>query len=181
MAKRSQNVTDEERGMNKLIRHVYGDHLNDFLDKCFDKKIRLPVSASLRSKRVTFKPKDLFTHEKWKVLTFFFFYLIFHFGKNTITNFLSLLFYFNFFQDIHLEDLQNLKRKLNSVKERLNEYDLNEWHKHTKAMNPADLVMRRLRSDMKVEFLTQVKFFQAFLITIISLFDLCVCDNIGVV
>lgn len=58
-----------------------------------------------------------------------------------------------------LSELQNLKWKLNSVKEQLNEYDLNEWHRHTRSTNPADLVMKYLRNEIQVEFLTQVRLY----------------------
>lgn len=59
-------------------------------------------------------------------------------------------------------ELAQLKDRLNEVKERLSSYDLNDWHRHTRTTNPADMVMRRLRSDVKVEFLTQAwcKFYE---------------------
>ncbi|XP_065200465.1 cap-specific mRNA (nucleoside-2'-O-)-methyltransferase 2-like [Planococcus citri] len=61
-----------------------------------------------------------------------------------------------------LLELQDIKRDLNAVKSKLNEYELTHWHKHTRAMNPADKVMKHLRRDVKVEFLTQAwcKFYE---------------------
>ncbi|XP_065224684.1 cap-specific mRNA (nucleoside-2'-O-)-methyltransferase 2-like [Planococcus citri] len=61
-----------------------------------------------------------------------------------------------------LSELQDIKRDLNIVKSKLDRYELSQWHKHTKAMNPSDKIMRHLRRDVKVEFLTQAwcKFYE---------------------
>ena len=61
-----------------------------------------------------------------------------------------------------MRDFETLKTKLNGVKDQLENFNLNDWHRHTRTTNPADLVMRRLRSEMKVEFLTQAwcKFYE---------------------
>ncbi|XP_065224670.1 cap-specific mRNA (nucleoside-2'-O-)-methyltransferase 2-like [Planococcus citri] len=69
----------------------------------------------------------------------------------------------------YLSELQDIKRDLNTVKSKLDQYELSEWHKHTRSMNPADKVMRHLRRDVKVEFLTQAwcKFYE-----LISKYDL---------
>jgi len=64
---------------------------------------------------------------------------------------------FLFVQNRQLGKFQMLKTKLNDVKNELDHFDLNEWHRHTRATNPADLIMRKLRKEMKVEFPTQVK------------------------
>lgn len=64
--------------------------------------------------------------------------------------------YNNVFQQSHqLRDFRRLKEELNSVKGELNNYDLTEWHEHTRSTNPAGLVVQRLKNKMK-EFVTQV-------------------------
>jgi cap2 methyltransferase len=52
--------------------------------------------------------------------------------------------------------LQKLKGDLNIVKSRLDFYDLNSWHKHTRAMNKAGDIQWKLRKELDPELLTQV-------------------------
>lgn len=61
-----------------------------------------------------------------------------------------------------IDKLQILKNELNSVKNCLNNYSLNEWQLHTKQRNSAKDVMVRLRKDIQPEFLTQAwcKFYE---------------------
>lgn len=61
-----------------------------------------------------------------------------------------------------IAELQTLKDQLNSVKSKLNNLDLKEWHTHTQAMNRAGDVQNRLRRDISPEFLTQAwcKFYE---------------------
>ncbi|XP_076233203.1 cap-specific mRNA (nucleoside-2'-O-)-methyltransferase 2-like isoform X1 [Calliopsis andreniformis] len=61
-----------------------------------------------------------------------------------------------------IDRLQTLKNELNSVKNCLNNYDLDEWQIHTKQRNSAKDVMNRLRKDIQPEFLTQAwcKFYE---------------------
>ncbi|GFG29900.1 hypothetical protein Cfor_09920 [Coptotermes formosanus] len=58
--------------------------------------------------------------------------------------------------------LQTLKDELNSVKSKLDSYNLNDWHKHTRAMNKAGEIQWRLRKELEPEFLTQAwcKFYE---------------------
>ncbi|XP_069682603.1 cap-specific mRNA (nucleoside-2'-O-)-methyltransferase 2 isoform X3 [Periplaneta americana] len=60
------------------------------------------------------------------------------------------------------ERLQKLKEELNSVKSKLDLYNLNDWHKHTRAMNKAGEIQRKLRKEIEPEFLTQAwcKFYE---------------------
>jgi cap2 methyltransferase len=59
-----------------------------------------------------------------------------------------------YFQD---ESLQKLKDELNSVKSKLDFYELNDWHKHTRAMNKAGDIQWKLRKELDPELLTQVQ------------------------
>ncbi|KAJ9593433.1 hypothetical protein L9F63_015019, partial [Diploptera punctata] len=58
--------------------------------------------------------------------------------------------------------LQKLKDELNDVKSKLDLYNLNDWHKHTRLMNKAGEVQWRLRKEIEPEFLTQAwcKFYE---------------------
>lgn len=58
-------------------------------------------------------------------------------------------------QDQHL---QICKRELNLVKNKLNDFDLANWHKHTRHMNLAGEVLRTLRNEFCPEFITQASF-----------------------
>jgi cap2 methyltransferase len=55
------------------------------------------------------------------------------------------------------ETLQKLKDELNSVKSKLDFFDLNSWHKHTRAMNKAGEIQWKLRKEVEPELLTQVQ------------------------
>ncbi|XP_025419173.1 cap-specific mRNA (nucleoside-2'-O-)-methyltransferase 2-like [Sipha flava] len=61
-----------------------------------------------------------------------------------------------------LEDYQNLKTVLNSTKQKLNFFDLDQWHSHTTKMNPAGLVIKHIRHHIRPDFLTQAwcKFYE---------------------
>ncbi|XP_066902577.1 cap-specific mRNA (nucleoside-2'-O-)-methyltransferase 2 [Halyomorpha halys] len=60
-----------------------------------------------------------------------------------------------------IDELEELKLKLNSVKSKLNTYNFGDWHKHTRSRNPAGLIMRDLR-NFEIELLTQAwcKFYE---------------------
>lgn len=127
-----EDEDDEEDAMSEATRDVYGSPLPEFLDTCFNKRY------SFKS----FKPHNM---RKYREAA----------GKH-------YLYTFEKWKHEDLSEFQKLKLELNSVKEKLNEYNLNEWHRHTRSTNPADLVMRRLRTEIKVEFLTQAwcKFYE---------------------
>jgi cap2 methyltransferase len=59
--------------------------------------------------------------------------------------------------------LQKFKDELNSVKSKLDFYDLNDWHKHTQAMNKAGEIQHKLRKELNPELLTQAwcKFYES--------------------
>lgn len=61
-----------------------------------------------------------------------------------------------------LNDFQNLKVILNTTKQKLNCYDLDQWHIHTTRMNPARLVINHIRKHIRPDFLTQAwcKFYE---------------------
>lgn len=61
-----------------------------------------------------------------------------------------------------LDDFQNLKTILNSTKQKLNFFDLDQWHSHTTKMNPAGLVINHIRHHIRPDFLTQAwcKFYE---------------------
>lgn len=61
-----------------------------------------------------------------------------------------------------IDKLQMLKAELNSAKNCLNNYNLNEWQSHTKQRNSAKDVMTRLRKEIQPELLTQAwsKFYE---------------------
>jgi len=58
--------------------------------------------------------------------------------------------------DLQEGRLQKLKDELNCVKSKLDSYNLNDWHRHTRAMNKAGEIQWRLRKELEPEFLTQV-------------------------
>jgi len=62
------------------------------------------------------------------------------------------------------DSLQAFKTRLNTCKSKLNNLQLNKWHKHTKRMNPAAMVPNMLREQVKPELLTQAweKFYECF-------------------
>ncbi|CAG2056918.1 unnamed protein product, partial [Timema podura] len=57
---------------------------------------------------------------------------------------------------------QKLKTELNEVKSQLNDFSLDEWHRHTRFMNKAGDIIRRLRDEVDPEFPTQAwcKFYE---------------------
>lgn len=55
--------------------------------------------------------------------------------------------------------MQRLKDELNAVKNKLNDYNLERWHKHTRSTNKAGSVLWTLREKIDPEFITQVIFF----------------------
>lgn len=59
-------------------------------------------------------------------------------------------------------ELQELKSELNEIKNRLNDYNIAEWHQHTRRRNRAGDVQWRLRKEIEPEFLTQAwcKFYE---------------------
>lgn len=61
-----------------------------------------------------------------------------------------------------LNELQHLKTLLNRTKQKLNLFDLNQWHAHTTKMNPAGLVINHIRKNVRPDFLTQAwcKFYE---------------------
>jgi len=60
--------------------------------------------------------------------------------------------------DLQEGRLQILKNGLNRVKSKLDSYNLNDWHRHTRAMNKAGEIQWRLRKELEPEFLTQVPY-----------------------
>ncbi|XP_066999169.2 cap-specific mRNA (nucleoside-2'-O-)-methyltransferase 2 [Anabrus simplex] len=65
-------------------------------------------------------------------------------------------------QNWMLDDFQQLKQELNDVKNKLNDYNLDEWHKHTRAMNKAGEIQWKLKKEFEPEFVTQAwcKFYE---------------------
>lgn len=61
------------------------------------------------------------------------------------------------YADLQELKLQQLKTELNNVKSKLDLYNLNDWHKHTRAMNKAGEIQWKLRNELEPEFLTQVQ------------------------
>lgn len=65
-------------------------------------------------------------------------------------------------QPWQLDCLQELKSDLNKVKSRLNDFYLDEWHRHTRQMNRAGSVSYYVRRHAQPEFITQAwcKFYE---------------------
>lgn len=61
-----------------------------------------------------------------------------------------------------LNDFQELKIILNNTKQKLNCFDLDQWHIHTTKMNPAGLVISHVKKKIRPDFLTQAwcKFYE---------------------
>lgn len=61
-----------------------------------------------------------------------------------------------------LNEFQELKVALNGTKQKLNFFDLDQWHAHTAKMNPAGLVIDHVRKVARPDFLTQAwcKFYE---------------------
>lgn len=51
---------------------------------------------------------------------------------------------------------QDKKTELNSVKSRLNCFNLEEWSKHTKTRDPSSFIVRFIKKQFDPELLTQV-------------------------
>lgn len=68
-----------------------------------------------------------------------------------------------------IEELQQMKTELNTVKEKLNDYDLPTWSKHTRYREPSSFLISYLHNNYKIELLTQAwcKFYEC-----LSRFDL---------
>jgi hypothetical protein len=66
--------------------------------------------------------------------------------------------------DLQEGRLQILKDELNSVKSKLDSYNLNDWHRHTRAMNKAGEIQWRLRKELEPELLTQVLYWSVFIL-----------------
>ncbi|XP_037948237.1 cap-specific mRNA (nucleoside-2'-O-)-methyltransferase 2-like [Teleopsis dalmanni] len=59
------------------------------------------------------------------------------------------------FQEFYqIETLQQLKRTLNSVKGKLNDYAIEEWSTHTRRMDPSGDITWRLKNEINAEFVT---------------------------
>jgi hypothetical protein len=72
--------------------------------------------------------------------------------------------------DLQEARLQVLKVQLNNVKSRLDGYNLNVWHKHTRAMNKAGEILWKLRKGLEPEFLTQVLDCTVFTLSVMYIF-----------
>lgn len=60
------------------------------------------------------------------------------------------------------EELQVIKQILNHVKSKLNDFQIQEWTKHTTSRNPARQIIHHLRNELNCEFVTQAfgKFYE---------------------
>lgn len=60
------------------------------------------------------------------------------------------------------KELQVIKQILNHVKSKLNDFQIQEWTKHTTCRNPARQIIHHLRNELKCEFVTQAfgKFYE---------------------
>lgn len=60
------------------------------------------------------------------------------------------------------ERLQIIKSILNHVKSKLNDYQIEEWSRHTRNRNPAQQILTHLKNELHLEFVTQAfaKFFE---------------------
>ncbi|KAL0276090.1 UNVERIFIED_CONTAM: hypothetical protein PYX00_003748 [Menopon gallinae] len=60
------------------------------------------------------------------------------------------------------KDMMRMKDELNAVKNKLNNFDMDSWHRHTKAMNKASNVMKTVKNEVHGEFVTQAwcKFYE---------------------
>ncbi|CAD7076890.1 unnamed protein product [Hermetia illucens] len=67
-----------------------------------------------------------------------------------------------FAEDYKIDSLQVLKGKLNAVKSKLNDVQIEEWSAHTRRRNPSGEVAWRLKNAIEAEFVTQAwcKFFE---------------------
>lgn len=84
----------------------------------------------------------------------------------------------NAFSAPHFEisQLQGMKRELNGVKGKLTQFDLDDWHWHTKKRFLGGFVLGTLRAKIKPELLTQAwcKFYE-----IISKFPALIANSVG--
>ncbi|XP_036149848.1 cap-specific mRNA (nucleoside-2'-O-)-methyltransferase 2 isoform X1 [Monomorium pharaonis] len=62
----------------------------------------------------------------------------------------------------HLDKLQEIKRDLNEVKSRLNNFNLDKWQQHTNRMNGAGDIVRTVKENIQAELVTQAwcKFYE---------------------
>lgn len=60
------------------------------------------------------------------------------------------------------EGLQIIKSILNHVKSKLNDFQIEEWSRHTRNRNPAQQILQHLKNEFHCEFVTQAfaKFFE---------------------
>jgi cap2 methyltransferase len=60
------------------------------------------------------------------------------------------------------EGLQIIKSILNHVKSKLNDFQIEEWSRHTRNRNPAQQILQHLKNVTQAEFVTQAfaKFFE---------------------
>lgn len=56
-----------------------------------------------------------------------------------------------------MEDLQLIKNDLNATKDKLDDFNLEQWHGHTRALNSTCEVLTLLRSSFNIEYCSQVK------------------------
>ncbi|KAK7789826.1 hypothetical protein R5R35_007358 [Gryllus longicercus] len=58
--------------------------------------------------------------------------------------------------------LQTIKEELNNAKSQLNDFDLEDWHRHTNFTNKAGDILWKLRNEFEPEFVTQAwcKFYE---------------------
>ncbi|XP_062541575.1 cap-specific mRNA (nucleoside-2'-O-)-methyltransferase 2 [Armigeres subalbatus] len=54
-----------------------------------------------------------------------------------------------------VESLQKIKTALNKVKSRLNDFEINDWHKHTRRRSSLQPILSELRHRVRAEFVTQ--------------------------
>ena len=54
-----------------------------------------------------------------------------------------------------LEEMMIMKDRLNQTKSLLNDFDIVQWHQHTRRVNKTGLVVKHLRQELQVEMCTQ--------------------------
>ncbi|CAH1401181.1 unnamed protein product [Nezara viridula] len=108
------------------------NYISNIVDQCFNKKFSFEIS------------------EIWELPL-----------KSQENNALDEEFDKKTYERWQIDELEELKYKLNGVKSKLNSYNFGDWHKHTRSRNPAGFVMRDLK-NFEIELLTQAwcKFFE---------------------
>lgn len=128
------------------------NYISNIVNQCFNKKFSFDISElwelppRSQGKNTLGEEFDKKSFERWQVILIkkLKYYLLLHF---VIHCFIFLV--------LQIDELEQLKFKLNNVKSKLNSYNFGDWHKHTRSRNPAGLVMRDLR-NFEIELLTQV-------------------------